>query len=237
MNTKNSWKIALSGALLVTTLLTACAPAISSGALAVPVLVQDTAAINPTALAASLVNLPVGVLSESEAAALQFMREEEKLAHDVYLALYDKWQQPTFQNIAASEQTHTDAVKALLERYGVADPAVNQPAGQFTNADLQALYDQLVATGQESLASALRVGAAIEEIDILDLKERVAQTDKADIQLVYNNLTTASYNHLRSFVSTLEKRTGEVYTPQYLDAQTYQQIIAAAPARGGKGGR
>ena len=48
------------------------------------------------------------------------------------------------------------------------------------------------------------MGAAIEEIDILDLQERLAQTDNADIQQVFNNLLNGSYNHLRAFVSTLE---------------------------------
>ena len=187
--------------------------------------------------AEQILALPVGDLSEEEAQGLLYMREEEKLARDVYLTLYDKWNFPVFSNIARSEQQHTDMVKALLDRYGLQDPAEGQGIGQFTNPDIQALYDKLVAQGSTSLADALKVGAAIEEIDILDLKERIAQTDNADIKTVYENLMSGSENHLRAFVSVLERQTGEKYQPQYLDPATYENIIKSAPSRGrGAGG-
>jgi hypothetical protein len=149
--------------------------------------------------------------------------------------LYEVWGTPIFQNIASSELTHTDAVKSLIDRYGLEDPAEGNAVGTFTDPTLQALYDQLVASGQESLASALRVGAAIEEIDILDLEERIAQTDNEDIVLVYENLMKGSRNHLRSFVSTLERQAGEVYEPQYLTQAGYDDIIGADMERGGRG--
>ena len=43
-------------------------------------------------------------LPDSETVTLKFMREEEKLARDVYLYLFDVWGQWIFENIAASEQ-------------------------------------------------------------------------------------------------------------------------------------
>ena len=144
-----------------------------------------------------LTAIPASDLSAEEAAALLYMREEEKLARDVYNQLYALWGQPVFQNIAASEQTHTDEIKLLLDRYGLADPALDP--GQFTDANLQALYDQLIAQGSVSLTDALNVGALVEQTDIADLQARLAQTDNADIQLVYNNLMNASYNHLAAF--------------------------------------
>jgi hypothetical protein len=111
--------------------------------------------------------------------------------------------------------------------------------GEFTNPALQELYDQLIVQGSASLADALKVGAAIEEIDILDLEERIAETDHADIRLVYNNLLAGSKNHLNAFVSTFERQTGEHYTPQYMDQADYDAIIAGAGAgkRGGRVGR
>ena len=75
------------------------------------------------------------------------MREEEKLAHDVYVTLYAQWDLPIFQNISRSEQTHTDAVKTLIDRYGLTDPASSK-VGVFTNPDLQALYNDLVRPRQ-----------------------------------------------------------------------------------------
>lgn len=182
-----------------------------------------------------LAALTPGTLSEDEVAGLVYMREEEKLARDVYLALYTQWGQAVFQNIASSEQTHMDTVLDLLQGYGVADPAGEQ--GQFTNPDLQALYDQLVAQGSQSLADALKVGATIEEIDIADLRERMTLTDENAIQTVYASLESGSENHLRAFTSTLLRQTGETYQPQYLSVADYQAIIGSETGSGqGVGG-
>ena len=181
---------------------------------------------------AEIVSPNTSGLSDVEAQGLLFVREEEKLARDVYLFLYDLWGQSVFQNIANSEQSHTDAIKTLLNIYGLEDPMQNDIPGQFKNADLQALYDQLTAQGSESLEAALRVGAAIEEIDIRDIETYIAQTDKADIILVYENLKSGSYNHLRSFVSTLSRRTGVTYEPQYLSSEVYNEIIGSSNTTG-----
>jgi hypothetical protein len=175
-----------------------------------------------------------GELTSDESAALLYMREEEKLAHDVYVTLYTRWNLPTFQNISRSEQTHTDAVKTLIDRYGLTDPASSK-VGVFTNPDLQALYNVLAARGSQSLTEALKVGAAIEEIDILDLEKHLAETDKADIQQIFTNLEHGSYNHLQAFVSALNTQTGETYQPQYLSQEAYQAIISDSTGNGNGG--
>lgn len=186
--------------------------------------------------AGGLTNLPpaAGELNADESAALAYMREEEKLAHDVYATLYTQWGLLVFQNIAASEQTHTEAVKVLLDRYGLADPA-SSTVGVFSNPELQALYNDLVVRGSQSLAEALKVGAAIEEIDILDLDARLAQTDKADIQQVFTNLRRGSENHLRAFATTLQAQTSEIYQPQYLSPEAYQAILGSSTGNGNNG--
>jgi len=166
-------------------------------------------------------------LSDAEIADLVFMREEEKLARDVYLTLYNTWGLQVFNNIAASEQMHTDSIKGLLDAYGIADPVVGDTVGVFTNPELQVLYNQLVATGSTSLVDALKVGAAIEEIDILDLYEAMAETAQPSILQVYSSLLAGSENHLRSFVSTLSAQ-GVDYAPQYLSVDTYSAIIGSA---------
>ena len=193
--------------------------------------------IDQDALSDALKQIPTGELSVVEAEGILYMREEEKLAWDVYLTLYEKWQTAIFQNIANSENTHTDTVKTLIDRYVLEDPAAGKGIGVFTNPTLQKLYDQLVEEGNQSLASALSVGAAIEEIDILDLEERIAQTDKEDIKMVYENLMKGSRNHLRSFVSTLKKQVGETYQPQYLSQAAYDAIVSTPIEKGGGGGK
>ncbi len=176
------------------------------------------------------------VLDPDEIADLQYMREEEKLARDVYQTMYQAWRLPLFTNIASSEQTHMDTVLTLLERYDVDDPVAGNASGEFTNQDLQALYDRLVAQGRQSVTEALRVGIAIEEIDIRDLIEAIADTEHADIVRVYENLKRGSENHLRAFVRTLERRTGETYEPQVLDQDTYDEIMASRSGLGGGNG-
>ena len=150
------------------------------------------------------------------------MAEEEKLAGDVYLALNEKWNLRVFDNIGKAERTHEAAVKTLLERYSLPDPT--KGPGEFSNETLQGLYDDLVSRGSASVKDALQVGAAIEEIDILDLEERMAQTDREDILLVYANLKRGSENHLRAFVNNLQRQ-GFEYSPEYLSQEEYDGII------------
>ena len=145
-------------------------------------------------------------LTEAEKYWLTYMREEEKLARDVYLSLYDKWQSRVFKNISVSEQTHMDAIKNLLDKYGIADPAEGKAAGVFTNRDLQALYDELIEVGGVSLVDALEVGVEIEETDIADLNASIASTKRKDIITVYSNLLGGSLNHLDAFKSNLARQ-------------------------------
>ncbi|MFO7678641.1 MAG: DUF2202 domain-containing protein [Chloroflexota bacterium] len=175
---------------------------------------------------AVLPSVTSSTLTDTEIEALQFMREEEKLARDVYLVLYDQWGLPIFQNIADSEQMHMDTILGLMQRYDLADSAANLGPGQFANADLQALYNQLSASGGQSLAEALRVGALIEETDIADLESRLAAIQNGEIAQAFNNLRQGSLNHLRAYATMLERQTGEVYQPQVLDDVAYAAVLS-----------
>ncbi len=169
-------------------------------------------------------SLPYEALSTSESEALIWMREEEFLAHDVYLTLSLLYTKPIFRNIARSEQRHTDAIKALLVKYALVDPAANHVTGTFTNQDLQTLYNSLVALGSGSLLNALVVGATIEDLDIKDLEEQLLTIDNQDITCVFNNLMRGSRNHLRSFYANI-LFTGGTYTPQYLTQEEFDAIV------------
>lgn len=191
-----------------------------------------TTSVDESRLDAQLATIPPATLTPDEVDGLLWMREEEKLARDVYLALYDLWQLPVFSNIARAELTHTDAVKTVLDRYGLDDPAVDNPAGVFTNPDIQVLYDDLVDRGSESLIEALKVGALIEDLDIFDL--RSLQTDVPDVALLYANLEKGSRNHMRAFISNLDQRS-ETYTPEYLTQEAFEEIISTPTERGSSG--
>ena len=185
----------------------------------------------------SVINMPLEDLSEAEVAGLLFMREEEKLARDVYQHFYEKYETVIFSNIAASEQRHADAIKLLLEKYALTDPVSEDVKGVFVNQELQGLYNTVIALGENSLIDALKAGALIEEIDILDLKNEIENVvDNQDILLVYNNLMFASYNHLKGFVRTLSAN-GVTYEPQELDSDLYNEILNSVNGNGNGNGQ
>lgn len=144
----------------------------------------------------------VGEITPADANNILFMKQEEKLAHDVYQALAEKWQHATFVNIAAAEQRHMDAVDRLIQAFRLTD-ATSDEVGKFSILELQALYDELLAKGNQSLADALAVGVLIEETDIEDLDQALAVTENTAVSRVLTNLRRGSSNHLAAFTRAL----------------------------------
>jgi len=165
-------------------------------------------------------------LSADEVDSLYYMREEEKLARDVYLALYEVWKDQIFSNVAASEQTHTDAVKDLLYKYGLIDLAANNPPGVFVDPKFQQIYDSYVALGKQSRQNALVVGVTIEELDIKDIAHWLTLVDSDDIRKVYESLVCGSRNHLRSYYAEL-LASGGSYVPQFITQPEFDAIVGS----------
>ncbi len=164
------------------------------------------------------------------------MREEEKLAHDVYVTLYQQWDLPVFDNISRAESQHMSMVLQALDARGLADPAAGKGLGEFMNADLQALYDELVAQGSESVVAALTAGATIEDLDISDLQASLKTVTDEDVRWVFETLLRGSENHMRAFVRNLD-RYGETYEPQFIDSAYFDAIASGDMARGPQAGR
>lgn len=167
-------------------------------------------------------------LSQAEKTDLLFMREEEKLARDVYLTLYDTWGLAVFSNIASSEQSHMDAVLKLLRTYRLPDPAGGKAIGEFTNPDLQSLYDTLMEKGRLSAVDAVQVGGIIEETDMRDLVEAIERSDNADIDATYESLLCGSRNHLRAFARNLESMTSLPYTALVISQDEVDAILGSS---------
>ena len=178
-------------------------------------------------------SLPKQQLTQQEIKDLLHMREEEKLARDVYLTLYNYWRLPIFRNIARSEQWHMNMVGVLLKKYGIPDPVAEtgDRIGVFKDQHLQELYNKLVAEGKKSLVDALKVGATIEDLDIADLERAIKDTDNEDIKIVYLNLMKGSRNHMRAFVRLL-RRFGADYKPQYISQEEFERIMSTPIERG-----
>ncbi len=164
-----------------------------------------------------------GTLTEAEIAGLMEMREEEKLARDVYLKFYEIHGYIVFSNIAKSENRHSDAVLRLINGYGLTDPALANE-GEFTNPAFTNLYTQLIEQGKNSLAEALKVAAFIEEYDIADLLRLLEENENEDVERVYSNLLRGSEIHIRAFTNSLA-RLKETYTPTIISDELYQSIL------------
>ncbi len=153
------------------------------------------------------------------------MREEEKLARDVYITIYKKWGEKTFDNISKSEERHKEAVEILLSKYNLDDPIKDDSVGVFTSDSLQKLYNELVAKGNISLQEALKVGATIEDLDIYDLERFIANTKNPDVIEVYEKINNGSMNHMRAFTQRLGQY-GLSYQPQYISNTRFTEILS-----------
>lgn len=161
-------------------------------------------------------------ITDSEKEGILLMREEEKLAHDVYFFFANKYNIPIFRNIAKSEAIHQNLMISLMNKYGIDDPSFAEQ-GKFYNEDLQELYYQLTAQGN-TLIEALKVGAFIEDLDIFDVKQLMKETDNEDILWTYNRLLWGSKNHLRAFVRNLLNR-GIEYVPSFISIDEMNAIL------------
>lgn len=190
-------------------------------------------------------------LDATEASHLTFMREEEKLARDVYLTFANMYpEQSVFSNIATkSEQTHTDTMRDKLEQFGLPDPNpttndLPSSIGLFSGDEwgwyfTQKFYE-LVAKGSNSELDALYVGALIEELDMHDIADcptvmvdagyndpcGLGYTDESVIQTSYSSLIDGSESHLRAYVGKIEAVIGEGnYQAQYLTQEEVDAIL------------
>lgn len=138
-------------------------------------------------------------LDANEISTLLFMIEEEKMARDVYDALYEQTGLAIFDNISNSEQKHFESLLNTAAKLGVDTSFVSFEAGVFENDEIAALYSSLLEQGSTSATAALEVGALIETVDIADLEEAIAATDIALLGQVYQRLLNGSENHLEHF--------------------------------------
>lgn len=149
-----------------------------------------------------------GVVAAADAGLtedLQFMREEERMARDLYKVFADKYDDAApFANITKSEDRHYDAVGVLLDRYDVSDPSASKAAGTYAFPEIQKLYDGWLAEGNASLQAAYAVGVELETADIADLKAAINEHTEADVDQVFGSLLNGSEHHLAAFQAAVD---------------------------------
>lgn len=202
---------------------------------------------------------PGDELTVHETEYLWFMREEEKLARDTYTYFYEQWDLPVFENIAASEQRHTDAIEKLIVVYGLWDPVDDESIWKETNLfnfangedgkeDLNALIRYLVfdedVGGLTTVEQAALIGELIEEKDILDIQHAIDVTAAhPDIVAVYESLMCGSRNHLRAFYTQLQilgivDQYVSILPPEFFETSEYEDFddLATSPVERDCGG-
>lgn len=171
-------------------------------------------------------------LSLTEKNNLLQLREEEKLARDVYLFAFEKYGLPIFNNISESEQRHMSAVLNVLNYFEIEDVALREH-GSFRNEELQDLYNTLTKKVAISLEEALKVGATIEDLDIYDIQNFKKQTKNQVILNMYDKLECGSRNHMRAFYSQLAAY-DIVYQAQFISQIALKDIVNSERERCGK---
>jgi len=174
--------------------------------------------------------IETAALTETELASLLKIKEDEKLARDVYSVLYQKWGSTVFSNISDAESNHLNAIILLLTNYGSADTSIGE-VGVFTNNEVQKLYNELIANATLSIEAAYKTGALIEEMDIKDLNSALSGTTNENIIMVFDNLLKGSRNHLRAFNLQLTTL-GVVYSPVFISQADYDLIVTSAMEKG-----
>jgi len=149
-------------------------------------------------MGADLTNVASGTLTATQKTKLAAMAEDEKLAHDLYIAFGDKYGTP-FNRITNAETRHLAEVRIVLKRYTITDPTAGKAAGSFTTASTQQLYNKLLAQGTASVDGANAAARIVESTDIADLKAAATGVTAPDVTQVYKNLLAASQRHLAAF--------------------------------------
>lgn len=180
----------------------------------------------PQATQVSFENLPESLLTDSEREDIIYLQEAEKADHDLNLALAGQHSSiPLFREIAGKTNVAMTADNVILVRYDIPNPESQVP-GQFTNKKLQRMYDTGVSAGSMSVTDALNSSAMYEDLHIADLLTAIGRTDNEDLRFIYTQELELSRNNLRQ-LSPLMAGYGSSYSPTYITAEYYQQIISS----------
>jgi len=167
---------------------------------------------------------PVSTLTQDLKDAIAYMGNEERLAYDIYMNLYEyhdtnsNTQIMQLQTIAQNaEKTHVGIVQALVQKYdlgeddlsnvetAVADNSVafeDMPRGEYDIPAIQELYNLLYDKGIASKQAALEVGCMVEVVDVDDLDEYIELAEEshaADVVEAFTVLRDGSYSHYWAF--------------------------------------
>lgn len=163
------------------------------------------------------------VLTADQIEFLYAVREDEKIGRDFYAAMVAKFpNERILARLSQSEVNHIAAIEALLTYYEIQYPVLTDP-GVFGDATRQARYDTLIAGAVDSV-TVFQVAAALEEENYVAYSLVATDTTNANLHMFVKHLVKCSANHFRALVHKITVK-GGTYTPQYLTAEAYAELI------------
>jgi hypothetical protein len=151
------------------------------------------------------------------------VREDEKVARDMYFSFFGKFGLKPFENIGKAEDNHIKATEKLFDYYEIDYPTLSEN-GKFEDAIRQKLYDSLLLKGTPEL-EAFKVMALLEESNIVEYGEVLKTIVNPNIKIVIENLAMASANHFKAAIRQITAL-GGTYTPALMTQEQYRTVIA-----------
>ncbi|NTV17903.1 MAG: DUF2202 domain-containing protein [Bacteroidales bacterium] len=168
-------------------------------------------------------------LTADEIEFIYAVREDEKVARDLYFSFFGTFGLKPFENIGKAEDNHIKATEKLFDYYEIDYPALSEN-GKFENAIRQKLFDSLLLKGTPEL-EAFKVMAMLEESNIVEYGEVLKTIANPNIKIVIENLARASANHFKAAIRQITAL-GGTYTPALMTQEQYKAVIAIGFEKG-----
>lgn len=167
---------------------------------------------------------PSATPSPDEQETLRFLLEQRRLVRDIYRHLHGAWEIPAFADLAGAEQRGIGELQRLHRQLRLRHlPADGEP-GIFADPALGQLYRRLLTQGLFDIREALELGALIEEMSIIDLRDAIDESRSHRLDQIYIALLGNAYAHLRAIHRQLA-RSGVDYQPRLLPREGLEAIL------------
>jgi len=214
------------GILLLVCLLAAAAGCTGQPAGRVVVTPAETIPVpDNNATAKTFIAISQAPLNETEKADILRLQEDQKYITDLNAILATQHPEITvFSNISRASAAYQASDNVILQRYGIASPE-KAAAGEFSSGKLQAVTDNDINTGSNSVRDALLVSARAEELHIVDLESAIGRTDNPDLRFIYRQELVSARNNLRTLSEwiTVYKT---VFYPAYITVDYYKNLTS-----------
>jgi hypothetical protein len=178
-------------------------------------------------------------LDSSEAESLSYLREFSKYKWDIYRGSGSQMgpvpEEPILLALAVEEKHRMDTFKNLLDYYGIEDPVVSYEYWVYSDGFLTEDLNNRTFVGWGTRTWHFENCAYLEEMNIRDLRQAIAETDESLLSETYTAFLGDSYSNLVVLATWLHGDPAD-YDAQLLEQEDVDQILAGtAPLPIGNG--